>query len=540
MNAWAPTDFLILTGRHRSRFANTPPDGAVRLQAPDCDRFGIDLFLHESARWIDGGVTLGDWPDAPGCRIEISKNQIDLSSDTEGVKHVFYAPSEDCIAGTRIEDLVSAVDPELDSDSFEEMLAIGYPLADRTPFKGIRRVDPGSRVRFAGNGDGAPRFASTSAVEIDLSDDPDEALGRLAVRTAKYCDEGALIELSGGYDSRLVLALAIHGGASKLRALTLGGPDHADADTVSAKMLGKACGLEHLIISHDNYLDPEKIGQYGEQMMRAGGYQLNFAEYANFPHLFKMLEGKRTSQINGLGGELYMGSFDTPGDFAASKCGPTRRLLLKQRIVNNSNMFHLIWPAGEARIRLAGVVARLDTEVNHYAPSNWRLKMRDYYRWTKMRNWGGAIVSAGSRWYSPHSPLWSRDFRIWSSGSPSNSERSGQRALTNRLVPAFREIPYQKELEKQTEFRSKMKYRSNSFAGKIMLRLMNQRWLSGPAIETTARVLNSGEFQSCVEQLRTRNEIGNPDFTPMFGQPLAKIAHPVGVAVVTSYAASRK
>ena len=538
MNSWAPTDFLILAGNHRSRYIDTPPDGAKRFQIPDCSRLGIDLFLHESARWIDGGVTLGDWPDAPGCRIEISENRIDILSDTEGVKHVFYAPAEACIAGTRIEDLVIAIDPNLDSKSFEEMLAIGYPLADRTLFEGIRRVDPASRVRFEEGDDGIPRFSSSTPVEFDLDDDPDAALDRLAARTAGYCEDGALIELSGGFDSRLVLALAIHGGASKIRALTLGAPD--DADTVSAKMLAKASGLEHLIMKQeDEQGEPDELDRYGKQMMRAGGYQLNFAEYAAFPRFFETLEGKRTSQINGLGGELYTGSFDTPGDMIAAKSRTTRRFLLKQRIINSSNMFHLIWPSGEAKERLAGVVVRLDEEIQRYPPTDWRMKMRDYYRWTKMRNWGGAVTSASSRWYSPHAPLWSRDFRSWSLARQSNSERSGQRALTNRLVPAFREIPYQKELEKRADFRSKMQHRSNSVAGKVLLRLTRRRWLSGAAIGNTAHVLDSGEFQSCVEQLRSRSDIGSPDFAPMFGQPIAKVAHPVGVAVATFFATLR-
>ena len=537
MNAWAPTDFLILTGRHRSIFANTPPDGAVRLQIPVFDRSGIDLFLHESARWKDGGVTLGDWPDAPGCRIEISKDQIDLISDTEGVKHVFYAPDEGCIAGTRIEDLVLAIDPDLDPKSFEEMLAIGYPLADRTLYEGIRRVDPASRVRFQDGDDGVPRFSSSTPVEFDLDDDPDAALDRLAARTAGYCEDGALIELSGGFDSRLVLALAIRGGASKIRALTLGGPD--DADTVSAKMLAEASGLEHIIINGYEQRDSDELDRYGRQMMRAGGYQLNFAEYAAFPSFFKMLEGKRTSQINGLGGELYTGSFDTPGDVIAAKSKMTRRFLLKQRIINSSNMFHLIWPTGEAKQRLADVVVRLDDEVQRYRPTDWRMKMRAYYRLTKMRNWGGAVTSASSRWYTPHAPLWSRDFRIWSLAEQSNSERLGQRELTNRLAPAFREIPYQKELEERADFRSKMQHRSNSVAGKVLLRLTRRRWLSGGAIDNTTRVLNSGEFQSGVERLRSLGDIGNPDFSPALGQPVAKVAHPVGVAVATFYATLR-
>ncbi|MCP4759263.1 MAG: hypothetical protein GY876_07380 [Planctomycetes bacterium] len=84
-----------------------------------------------------------------------------------------------------------------------------------------------------------------------------------------------------------------------------------------------------------------------------------------------------------------------------------------------------------------------------------------------------------------------------------------------------------------------MQHRSNSVAGKVLLRLTRRRWLSGGAIDNTTRVLNSGEFQSCVERLRSLGDIGNPDFSPALGQPVAKVAHPVGVAITTFYATLR-
>ena len=148
------------------------------------------------------------------------------------------------------------------------------------------------------------------------------------------------------------------------------------------------------------------------------------------------------------------------------------------------------------------------------------------------------MISASNHWYQVHSPLWSRDFRAWSLGSKENQERTGQRSLTNRLCPLFESIPYQKELEERPEFKAQMKYRSNSVAGKIMLRLLRRRWLSGPAVENVTAMRKLDFTRDLLERLSNEESIGRPRFDLLLDLPPEQAAHAAGVAITAGMAVS--
>ena len=141
------------------------------------------------------------------------------------------------------------------------------------------------------------------------------------------------------------------------------------------------------------------------------------------------------------------------------------------------------------------------------------------------------MISASNHWYSVHSPLWSLDFRNWSLASQEHRERSGQRALTNRLCPMFESIPYQKELEERPEFKAQMAHRSNSVLGKILLRLLRRRWLSGPAVENIDLLRNESTTRMLLEVLSNEEAVGGGRFECLLDLPTNQASHAIGVSM---------
>lgn len=531
---WSPQDFIVTSIECDPFGAHNLPPRVQRYTLDEGTEREIALYAHDSASICQNReLIIGDWPSTPGCKIRIEPDTISIDSDTEAAFHIYYRTSLPFIAGTRLPELARCGDTQLDSDAFDELLAIGYPLGNRTLFKQIQRVPPSSRLIMDRHGSTSPRMA---LVSHSLLPDAESALHSLARRTAEWCDRGALLELSGGYDSRLVLALALHGGATKPRAFTLGTEETADG--ASASMLAKAAGIDFRLLPPTPCTDSLDLRRDGDRIAAASGYLLNYCEYAGFPKLFEQLAPIRDSQINGLGGELYTGSFNTPGDRLASSTRPSRWTWYRTRLLNSSHCFHELWPGEEANARLKGVLQRLDDEIFAYPGPDWRDRMRAYYRHTKMRNWGGAVISASNHWYQVHGPLWSLEFRSWSLANPGNMERVGQRTLTNQLVPEFAAIPYQKELEMAPRFKSQMRHRSNSTMGKIWLRLRKRRWLSNGAPQRAAQILADPATLERLELLESNADLGHPKFQLLMSQDPTRVSHPLGVGMTSACALS--
>ena len=124
------------------------------------------------------------------------------------------------------------------------LLVYEYLVDDHTSFRGVRSLPPGRAATIAGDG-------TVSEVRIDAGTwtDPAPAHGDIVqtltadladhMATVATLERPAEISLSGGRDSRLVLALAMAGGvAGSLRYMTAESfPGELDPDVEVAELL---------------------------------------------------------------------------------------------------------------------------------------------------------------------------------------------------------------------------------------------------------------------------------------------------------------
>ncbi len=198
---------------------------------------------------------------------------------------------------------------ELDPVGAYEFLATGTIYGDRSLFRGIRKTPSATvhrirqgRIHSAGRwwDYGALPFSSLSTGEA--VGPFREAAGRV---TEAYCDgaERPLADLTGGYDSRCVLAICLDRGIP-LSTVVNGPPE--SADVVIAGRIADHFGLEH----HHNRRLAETPEAVWEQVREAhpltdGEYDL--LDYANTFRVHSDYARRFDLSVVGSGGEVARG-----------------------------------------------------------------------------------------------------------------------------------------------------------------------------------------------------------------------------------------
>lgn len=310
----------------------------------------------------------------------------------------------------------SRFDPEV---MFEDLF-LGFRLDGRSPFEGVSPVCGGE--------------------VCVLEADPANALRTLAPVVAGMFDDSAAMELTGGVDSRLVLALAMAGGRVPAKCFTIG--DAQDADVVVARQLAELVGAEHRVIPRPEPYDD--LFEQGEAFVRASGYVCNFAAYAWLPSVFDRLAGWRTAQVSGVGGEIAEGFYYTGADRLFERLGSVSLWLRLRAAVDFGRWGSLVRPHVARKLK-ADLVERLGLL---FSGRSWRASTDAFYRQHRIVGWALPVARASSVWYEPRCPLLSPEYLAWAA-SLSEEGRTGrraQRAMIERLAPSLCEVPFASQL----------------------------------------------------------------------------------------------
>ena len=197
---------------------------------------GLPAGLQSEAEYVLARYHAGDWSwlaSAAGvfsfAVVDRRRHRCVLGVDRLGVRPLLWM--QDAAGVAFASDLAAFVprlgpDREVDHDVLQEMLAVGFPLSDRTLLAGVERVPPGTLIEFEHGKTRATRYWSVADLPPIRSQDPDAFLDesqerlRYALRGLLSRSSGrALCPLSSGYDSRRLL-LEGHAGGAALSAVT--------------------------------------------------------------------------------------------------------------------------------------------------------------------------------------------------------------------------------------------------------------------------------------------------------------------------------
>ena len=199
-----------------------------------------------------------------------------LATDRLGIRPLFFAHDE---TGLSFGEDLGAVGAhrksglELDYDTLQELMALGFPLGTRTFLRDVERVPPGTWIEFSVDRRRATRYWSLEALspvkQQDVAAFLDESRARLqaVLRQLLSRTSRALCLLSSGYDSRRLL-LEGHAVGGRFDTVTSIWPyPGLNGTTIEPTVTGELC--RRLGVSHRLMEVPKRGGVIAPRSARA-------------------------------------------------------------------------------------------------------------------------------------------------------------------------------------------------------------------------------------------------------------------------------
>lgn len=224
----------LTRGAYRPAFGDTV-DGSAVLSA--LRQRGTDAFAELAPPWAG---CLRSGPAAPTL----------LATDTVGLFPLYWTRGTGWAAASNSSVVLARLaDAGFDEEALGAYCLLGHHVGDRSPFAGVRTVPPRVVCEISR---GETRFASYGGEQ-----EPEPVAGAAAVRAGAQAltssvgacldaHPDAVLELSGGLDSRAVLAAMPARHRRGRTAVTLATP--GDADLAVARALARRDGLDHTVV----------------------------------------------------------------------------------------------------------------------------------------------------------------------------------------------------------------------------------------------------------------------------------------------------
>lgn len=369
---------------------------------------------------------------------------------------------------------------------------------------------------------------------VPQSNDP-EPLATLGERIAASMNDGACLELTGGVDSRLLLALGIGSGGTPGRAFTIG--DDGDPDVRIARALADELGMEHRTLAIDaDEADEARLLDDTRAFVDESGQVCNAAAYGWLPSMFRRLEDFRSEQLSGVGGEVGEGFYYTGLDRLFELVN-SPRLWLRARAVVDGGRWARLFEPGVCSRRLREV-ARERTELYERKP--WRLRTDDFYLHARIHGWAVPVIRASAAWYQPITPFLSAEYLAWSKSLSAQQRhgRAAQREQIARLAPQISGIPYAASLPPQRGGKlARRVAKARRLAGRVLPRPSEQpeRWAATAG--SLMRSLDGAD--SVVDRLRTLDGVRVDRVAEVLASDPRTSAHAIGALLTMAHAIDR-
>jgi asparagine synthase (glutamine-hydrolysing) len=413
------------------------PDGAKKLLAAYLES-GPDCLCE-----IEGSFSVAWWDQR--------RRRLTIGTDKIGQNLLFYGQRHGkFVFGSYVAQLMASgfLSNDVDPEGFADLLACEYVLGERTLFRDIRVLGPATYLVIDGDRIRARQYWRIDAVESDRNYDTDyldelEAAWKLAVKRAVRTDLQSTIGMTGGIDSRMILAAAAAMGLP-LFTYTGGLPD--STDVLLARQASDLTGAEH----NFRLVEASKADRWLEPMVR---YQGGFVATLH-THPCQALYSKPGSdaRVQGIGGE-YLRGFWAPGANEPVSLIQDKERFLINRVVTHGKRGYLenLWKPDFAELALDAPRAHLLSIINSYDDRNGFLAQAHYFylheRCRKFLNKGVIISKLARDVYFPF-----LDHSYVQTVSTLNIEDrlkhndSIQIELIRRMFRGLLDIPYAKNL----------------------------------------------------------------------------------------------
>lgn len=423
-------------------------------------RFGTSCLR----RPPDRPLYLGGFPSAPAISLEPSSDSKALIRiDPFGAFPLFIAGTP-AVIGDSLPEVAAHAEATgiVDLVSVVGRIAFEFDIGPHTLLEGVRRILPTevAEIDFE-----TGRTTIANATPGRASPDP---LSFLVEMVGSAFQDGADVELSGGCDSRLVLALGCAAGVRPRTAVTMGQPGSFDVDCAAA--IAEDLGIPHRIEPFPSGEDPdwESIRRF---WLRSG-CSIDPLEYAWVPTTFGSRFPHDRTQLSGVGGEIASGFYAFRGDETSLRLAGWQRLI-RYRMAKRRHLLASMGREGTRLLELA--IDRVTDRIE--GSGTWREFGLRMYVEERCRSWAGSVLAASSMLYRPLAPLLTPEYRSLCEPAASREHgRAWQHELIGRLEPRLLRFPFQPKWS--------------------TLRKLRRRWSGPPASMPRPHPVRQGDGQT--------------------------------------------
>jgi asparagine synthase (glutamine-hydrolysing) len=298
----------------------------------------------------------------------------------------------------------------LDQTGVGAQALIGWQIADRTIFEGVRALPPATIATLI-NGELSLRQYAPPVRQQGpapaLDDAIDEMASILVSWQTSYLEQhpDAVLQLTGGHDSRILLGATPEKLRVGLRALTLGAD--TDRDVVIAGKLADRYGLVHQVRHLDQGGPPTTAQAHALSLEASRALECGASPMALAPLLRVESTLEQGHRLSGLGGEVARGFYYAGQPAGASTSPRLVERLARWRVFSNEAVEDGALKAAFLQRARDETVARM-TQL--FAPGDWLRATDDFYLYHRMHRWAAAHGSVAAVRRFAVNPMFDRRF----------------------------------------------------------------------------------------------------------------------------------
>ena len=385
-------------------------------------------------------------PPFGGCFRERPGAPVSIATDACGLRHVYrwHGDGWGAVSSSSLL-LALVVGAGVDEASMGMFSMIGNHMLEHTPFAGVLRVPAGTVCRLERGSTELETYelqrawAPVAGNRAQMAERGVEVM-RTAVGACleAYPDLG--MELSGGFDSRAVLAAIPRGARQGRFALTLGTPGNADIRVASG--LAEREGLRHQVIDITRIVEVEPDGIL--ELARDAALRRDCSANPMGTGVLDWIEGQvdQVPRLNGQNAEfgrahLYPGQrqHEVVTEQLVDRLARWR---IMQNHSTNSEVLSAEFDATRGDLALASLqeqFRRLDVD--------WMRSLDEYYFQSRMERWAGIDYSAAGYDRVVLAPFFHPAYLGWVRGCDPHDRRASRvfAAMFDRLDHDLASLP---------------------------------------------------------------------------------------------------
>lgn len=322
------------------------------------------------------------------------RDAIRAATDYLGLRCLYLARGDGWAAiSTSTAALGALTGGAVDQDSLAAYSLVGWRLGERTHYRDVVKLPPGTSVSLSSGLVQVWSGTLQSQTPAPLSVTVPDAAGLLRAIVEGVLDDhpDTLLQLTGGLDSRILLAAVPPARRPRLEAMTLRVDGSADAHLASA--LATRYGIRHRVVdvSAAQRLSPRQA----RDLVLDGARRVDFSSDPLAWAALSVAEDSlpQAPRLSGLGGEVVRGFYYVGRPTRSPST--TRRVtrLAHWRLFPNEGVPDGVLAPEFARWRRDITMRQID-DIFATLPGVWAEATDAFYLWQRMQRWAGATTTS--------------------------------------------------------------------------------------------------------------------------------------------------